>query len=183
MKRDLRQHNDAIPAPLIEAGVTLRLIPWAKPPKRHLRRPTGAGRVWLKLEIHPDARWLLPGPIETPCRRGAGEAGFCGAALLRRGSGVARLEEVGAAVMPLGVIGSKSGWKTAGAGNWLSSRRPCWWWLMRALARAPAAPSPGMCLRCWLTPRLPWRRSGDDGNRFPPGGSSRITGASGSSAG
>ncbi len=30
----------------------------------HLAREA-LGTNWLKLEIHPDARWLLPDPIET----------------------------------------------------------------------------------------------------------------------
>ncbi len=75
------------------------------------------GTNWLKLEIHPDPRWLLPDPIETLA---AAEE------LVRRGFVVLpyvhadpvlcrRLEEVGvAAVMPLGSpIGSNKGLKTA----------------------------------------------------------------------
>ena len=71
---------------------------------------------WLKLEIHPDPRYLLPDPIET---LQAAEA------LVKRGFVVLpyihadpvlckRLEEVGvAAVMPLGSpIGSNKGLKT-----------------------------------------------------------------------
>jgi thiazole synthase len=72
---------------------------------------------WLKLEIHPDPRWLLPDPIET--LQAAEE-------LVKRGFVVLpyihadpvlcrRLEDVGvAAVMPLGSpIGSNKGLKTA----------------------------------------------------------------------
>ncbi len=75
------------------------------------------GTNWLKLEIHPDPRWLLPDPVETLA---AAEA------LVKRGFVVLpyvhadpvlckRLEEVGvAAVMPLGSpIGSNKGLKTA----------------------------------------------------------------------
>jgi len=75
------------------------------------------GTNWLKLEIHPDPRWLLPDPVETLT---AAEE------LVRRGFVVLpyvhadpvlckRLEEVGvAAVMPLGApIGSNKGLKTA----------------------------------------------------------------------
>jgi thiazole synthase len=71
---------------------------------------------WLKLEIHPDPRWLLPDPVETLA---AAEE------LVKRGFVVLpyvhadpvlckRLEEVGvAAVMPLGSpIGSNKGLKT-----------------------------------------------------------------------
>lgn len=74
------------------------------------------GTNWLKLEIHPDPRWLLPDPVETLLA--AGE-------LVKRGFVVLpyihadpvlckRLEEVGvAAVMPLGApIGSNKGLKT-----------------------------------------------------------------------
>ncbi|ELM9704799.1 thiazole synthase [Salmonella enterica] len=71
MKRvDLRQHNDAILAPLIEAGVTL--LPNTSGAKTAEEAIFAAqlarealGTNWLKLEIHPDARWLLPDPIET----------------------------------------------------------------------------------------------------------------------
>jgi thiazole synthase len=72
---------------------------------------------WVKLEIHPDPRWLLPDPVETLA---AAEE------LVKRGFVVLpyihadpvlckRLEEVGvAAVMPLGSpIGSNKGLKTA----------------------------------------------------------------------
>ena len=75
------------------------------------------GTNWLKLEIHPDPRWLLPDPVETLA---AAEE------LVKRGFVVLpyihadpvlckRLEEVGvAAVMPLGSpIGSNKGLKTA----------------------------------------------------------------------
>src|SRR5580698_2489553 len=74
------------------------------------------GTNWLKLEIHPDPKWLLPDPIETLA---AAEE------LVRRGFVVLpyihadpvlckRLEDVGvAAVMPLGSpIGSNKGLKT-----------------------------------------------------------------------
>jgi thiazole synthase len=75
------------------------------------------GTNWLKLEIHPDPRWLLPDPVETLT---AAEE------LVKRGFVVLpyihadpvlckRLEEVGvAAVMPLGSpIGSNKGLRTA----------------------------------------------------------------------
>src|ERR1700722_19624750 len=74
------------------------------------------GTNWLKLEIHPDPRWLLPDPVETLT---AAEE------LVKRGFIVLpyvhadpvlckRLEEAGvAAVMPLGSpIGSNKGLKT-----------------------------------------------------------------------
>ena len=71
MKRvDLRQHNDAILAPLLAAGVSL--LPNTSGAKTAEEAVFAArlarealGTHWLKLEIHPDARWLLPDPIET----------------------------------------------------------------------------------------------------------------------
>src|SRR6201991_711164 len=75
------------------------------------------GTNWLKLEIHPDPRWLMPDPIETLLA--AGE-------LVKKGFIVLpdihadpvlcrRLEDAGvAAVMPLGSpIGSNKGLRTA----------------------------------------------------------------------
>ena len=75
------------------------------------------GTNWLKLEIHPDARWLMPDGVETL---------IAAEELVKRGFVVLpyvhadpvlckRLEEVGvAAVMPLGApIGSNKGLKTA----------------------------------------------------------------------
>lgn len=71
MKRvDLRQHNDDILRPLQEAGV--QLLPNTSGAKTaeeaifaaHLAREA-LGTHWLKLEIHPDPRYLLPDPIET----------------------------------------------------------------------------------------------------------------------
>ncbi|HGB0232675.1 TPA: thiazole synthase [Shigella flexneri] len=111
MKRvDLRQHNDAILEPLIAAGVAL--LPNTSGAKTaeeaifaaHLAREA-LGTNWLKLEIHPDARWLLPDPIETLkaaetlVQQGFVVLPYCGADPVL----CKRLEEVGcAAVMPLG---------------------------------------------------------------------------------
>ena len=74
------------------------------------------GTNWLKLEIHPDPRWLMPDPVETL---------IAAEELVKRGFVVLpyvhadpvlckRLEEVGvAAVMPLGSpIGSNKGLRT-----------------------------------------------------------------------
>ena len=74
------------------------------------------GTNWLKLEVHPDPRWLLPDPVETL---------IAAEDLVKRGFVVLpyihadpvlckRLEDVGvAAVMPLGApIGSNKGLKT-----------------------------------------------------------------------
>lgn len=75
-----------------------------------------AGFRWIKLEIHPDARYLLPDPIETLkaaeilVKRGLVVLPYINAdPVLAR-----RLEEVGvAAVMPLGSpIGSNQGIRT-----------------------------------------------------------------------
>jgi thiazole synthase len=75
------------------------------------------GTNWLKLEVHPDPRWLLPDPVETL---------LAAEELVKRGFVVLpyihadpvlckRLEAVGvAAVMPLGSpIGSNKGLRTA----------------------------------------------------------------------
>ena len=64
---DLRHHSDAILAPLLDAGVTL--LPNTSGAKTAEEAIFAAqlarealGTHWLKLEIHPDARWLLPDP-------------------------------------------------------------------------------------------------------------------------
>ena len=110
MKRvDLRQHNDAILEPLIAAGVTLL-------PNTSGAKTAEEAIFWLKLEIHPDARWLLPDPIETLkaaetlVQQGFVVLPYCGADPVL----CKRLEEVGcAAVMPLGApIGSNLGLET-----------------------------------------------------------------------
>lgn len=122
MKRvDLRQHNDAILTPLIEAGVTL--LPNTSGAKTAEEAIFAAqlarealGTHWLKLEIHPDARWLLPDPIETLkaaealVKQGFVVLPYCSADPVL----CKRLEEVGcAAVMPLGApIGSNQGLET-----------------------------------------------------------------------
>jgi len=122
MKRvDLRQHTDAILAPLLAAGVSL--LPNTSGAKTAEEAVFAArlarealGTHWLKLEIHPDARWLLPDPIETLkaaeilVREGFVVLPYCGADPVL----CKRLEEAGcAAVMPLGApIGSNQGLET-----------------------------------------------------------------------
>lgn len=122
MKRvDLREHNDAILAPLLAAGVTL--LPNTSGAKTAEEAIFAAqlarealGTRWLKLEIHPDARWLLPDPIETLkaaealVKQGFIVLPYCGADPVL----CKRLEEVGCAVvMPLGApIGSNQGLET-----------------------------------------------------------------------
>lgn len=171
MKRvDLRQHNDAILAPLIEAGVTL--LPNTSGAKTAEEAIFAAqlarealGTNWLKLEIHPDARWLLPDPIETLkaaealVKQGFVVLPYCGADPVL----CKRLEEVGcAAVMPLGapILSVRiKGWKPKRCWRLLSSSPPYRWWLMRALA-CPAMRRrrwKWALMRCWSTPRLPWR--------------------------
>ena len=147
MKRvDLRQHNDAILAPLLEAGVTL--LPNTSGAKTAEEAIFAAqlarealGTRWLKLEIHPDARWLLPDPIETLkaaeklVQQGFTVLPYCGADPVL----CKRLEEVGcAAVMPLGAPKPARCWRSS------SSRRPCRWWWMRGSA-------------CPATPRRRWK--------------------------
>jgi thiazole synthase len=74
------------------------------------------GSSWIKLEIHPDQRYLLPDPIETLraaerlVKKGFNVLPYCGADPVL----CKRLEEVGCtAVMPLGApIGSNKGLQT-----------------------------------------------------------------------
>ncbi|MEY5046832.1 MAG: hypothetical protein RLZZ175_191 [Bacteroidota bacterium] len=71
---------------------------------------------WLKLEIHPDPRYLLPDPIETlKAAEALAKMGFVILPYIHADPVMCkRLEEVGcAAVMPLGApIGSNKGLKT-----------------------------------------------------------------------
>ena len=122
MKRvDLRQHSDMLLQPLLAAGVTL--LPNTSGAKNAEEAIFAAqlarealGTHWLKLEIHPDARWLLPDPIETLraaerlVQMGFVVLPYCGADPVL----CKRLEEAGcAAVMPLGApIGSNQGLET-----------------------------------------------------------------------
>ncbi|STV17382.1 thiazole biosynthesis protein ThiG [Klebsiella pneumoniae subsp. pneumoniae] len=93
MKRvDLRQRNDAILAPLLAAGVSL--LPNTSGAKTAEEAVFAArlarealGTHWLKLEIHPDARWLLPTRLNPESGGAAGPRRVRGAALLRRRSG------------------------------------------------------------------------------------------------
>ena len=71
MKRvDLRGGNDAILAPLQQLGA--RLLPNTSGAKTAAEAVFAArlarealGTHWVKLEIHPDVKYLLPDPIET----------------------------------------------------------------------------------------------------------------------
>ncbi|WP_067710321.1 MULTISPECIES: thiazole synthase [unclassified Erwinia] len=122
MKRvDLRGGDDGILKPLQALGV--QLLPNTSGAKTAEEAIFAArlarealGTHWLKLEIHPDVRYLLPDPIETLkaaealVKEGFTVLPYCHAdpVLCRR------LEEVGcAAIMPLGApIGSNQGLKT-----------------------------------------------------------------------
>ncbi|MGL6415530.1 thiazole synthase [Aeromonas veronii] len=112
-----KAHDDIL-SPLLQLGV--KLLPNTSGAKTaaeavfaaHLAREA-LGTNWLKLEIHPDPRYLLPDPIETLkaaeqlVKEGFVVLPYCGADPVL----CKRLEEVGcAAVMPLGApIGSNQG--------------------------------------------------------------------------
>ncbi|SEA39378.1 thiazole synthase [Alkalimonas amylolytica] len=122
MKRlDLQHQSDDILAPLQQLGV--RLLPNTSGAKTASEALFAAelarealGTNWLKLEIHPDPRYLLPDPIETLqaarelVKRGFVVLPYCPADPVL----CKRLEEAGcAAVMPLGApIGSNQGLQT-----------------------------------------------------------------------
>ena len=113
--------DEQILAPLQELGVNL--LPNTSGARTaeeaiyaaHLAREA-LGTHWVKLEIHPDPRYLMPDPIETVkaaeqlVKDGFVVLPYCGADPLL----CKRLEEVGcAAVMPLGApIGSNLGLTT-----------------------------------------------------------------------
>ncbi|ROV57564.1 thiazole synthase [Vibrio ponticus] len=115
---DINDKQDDILQPLVTAGVNL--LPNTSGAKNaqdavfaaHLAREA-LGTNWLKLEIHPDPKYLMPDPIETLkaaeqlVRDGFVVLPYCHADPVL----CKRLEEVGcAAVMPLGApIGSNKG--------------------------------------------------------------------------
>jgi thiazole synthase len=115
---DIHSTQDDILQPIIEAGVNL--LPNTSGAKNakdaifasHLAREA-LGTNWLKLEIHPDPKYLMPDPIETLkaaeqlVKDGFVVLPYCHADPVL----CKRLEEVGcAAVMPLGApIGSNKG--------------------------------------------------------------------------
>ncbi|AWK14775.1 thiazole synthase [Candidatus Fukatsuia symbiotica] len=122
MKRiDLGADHDAILTPLQQLGI--QLLPNTSGAKTATEAIFAAGLArealgthWIKLEIHPDIRHLLPDPIETLkaaealVKKGFVVLPYCNADPLL----CKRLEEVGcAAVMPLGAfIGSNLGLRT-----------------------------------------------------------------------
>ncbi len=118
---DLSARQGDLLAPLQAMGV--RLLPNTSGAKTadeaiHAARLAreALGTDWLKLEIHPDPRYLMPDPIETLkaaetlCAEGFVVLPYCHADPVL----CKRLEEAGcAAVMPLGSpIGSNQGLKT-----------------------------------------------------------------------
>ncbi|WP_062270265.1 thiazole synthase [Endozoicomonas arenosclerae] len=118
---DLNDDQDDILSPLIEAGVNL--LPNTSG-ARDAREAVYAAQLarealqtnWLKLEIHPDPKYLLPDPIETlkACEELV-ELGFVVLPYVHADPVLCKkLEEAGAAaVMPLGApIGSNLGLKT-----------------------------------------------------------------------
>ncbi|MGM3161751.1 thiazole synthase [Dickeya undicola] len=122
MKRvDLKGGSDAILAPLRELGV--HLLPNTSGAKTAEEAVFAArlarealGTHWVKLEIHPDMKYLLPDAVETLkaaeqlVKDGFVVLPYCGADPVL----CKRLEDVGcAAVMPLGApIGSNQGLQT-----------------------------------------------------------------------
>lgn len=118
---DLQRKND----PILEAlrGFAGQILPntsGARDAKEaifaaHMAREA-LGTHWLKLEIHPDPRWLLPDPIETlKAAEQLVKDGFVVLPYVQADPVLCkRLEEVGtAAVMPLGApIGSNQGLQT-----------------------------------------------------------------------
>lgn len=123
MKRvDVKQHHDDILTPLQQNNI--KLLPNTSGAKTAQEAVFAAQLArealqtnWIKLEIHPDVRYLLPDPVETLkaaeilVQQGFVVLPYCGADPVL----CKRLEEVGcAAVMPLGApIGSNQGLKTA----------------------------------------------------------------------
>nr|WP_113869460.1 thiazole synthase [Brenneria salicis]NMN93377.1 thiazole-phosphate synthase [Brenneria salicis ATCC 15712 = DSM 30166]RBP57712.1 thiazole-phosphate synthase [Brenneria salicis ATCC 15712 = DSM 30166]RLM28721.1 thiazole synthase [Brenneria salicis ATCC 15712 = DSM 30166] len=122
MKRvDLKSGNDGILAPLRQLGI--KLLPNTSGAKT-ADEAIFAARLarealdthWVKLEVHPDMKYLLPDPIETLkaaeqlVKEGFVVLPYCGADPVL----CKRLEEAGcAAVMPLGApIGSNQGLQT-----------------------------------------------------------------------
>ncbi|MCK6265576.1 thiazole synthase [Vibrio sp. ZSDE26] len=115
---DINAEQDDILDPIVKAGVNL--LPNTSGAKNakdaifaaHLAREA-IGTNWLKLEIHPDPKYLMPDPIETLLaaeqlvKDGFVVLPYCHADPVL----CKRLEEVGcAAVMPLGApIGSNKG--------------------------------------------------------------------------
>ena len=119
---DIAGKTDDILKPLIASGINL--LPNTSGPKnaqdavfaaRLMREALGTN--WVKLEIHPDPKYLLPDPIETlKAAEALANKGFIVLPYVHADPVLCKhLEAVGsAAVMPLGApIGSNKGIKTA----------------------------------------------------------------------
>ena len=118
---DAERHSDEIVKPLKEMGV--EFMPNTSGAKNAKEAVFAArlarealGTDWIKVEIHPDVRYLLPDPVETleACETLVKE-GFKVFPYIQADPVLARrLEEIGcAAVMPLGApIGSARGLET-----------------------------------------------------------------------
>ena len=127
-------------------------------PKRYLLLPNTSGAMnaaeavrlarlavtaglpnWVKLEIHPDPRYLLPDPIETLlAAEQLVKEGFVVLPYINADPVLAkRLQEVGTAtVMPLARrSGATADWRRAGSSRSLSSKRRSPWWLTPGWAR------------------------------------------------
>ncbi|WP_394201876.1 thiazole synthase [Shewanella waksmanii] len=118
---DLKQGSDDILQPLIDANI--KLLPntsGARDAKEAILVAQLAremmGTHWVKLEIHPDPKYLMPDPVETLiAAKALCEQGFTVLPYVHADPVLCRrLEEVGcAAVMPLASpIGSNSGMQT-----------------------------------------------------------------------
>lgn len=116
---------------------------------------------WVKLEIHPDPRYLLPDPIETlKAAEVLVKEGFTVLPYINADPVLAkRLQEVGCAtVMPLGSpIGSNRGLKPATSSASSSSKPPCPLSWTRASARPATRRKRWSSVRtpCWSTPPSP----------------------------
>lgn len=118
---DAQRHSDEIVKPLKDMGVTLMPnTSGAKNAKEAIFAARLArealGTDWIKVEIHPDVRYLLPDPVETleACETLVKD-GFKVFPYIQADPVLARrLEEAGcSAVMPLGApIGSARGLET-----------------------------------------------------------------------
>lgn len=115
---DTKSHTDEIVKPLLDLGITLMPnTSGAKNAKEAIFAAQLArealGTDWVKVEIHPDVRYLLPDPIETmkACEELVKD-GFKVFPYIQADPVLARrLEDIGvSAVMPLGApIGSARG--------------------------------------------------------------------------
>lgn len=119
---DMRTHKDEIIKPLLDLDITLMPnTSGAKNAKEAIFAANLAkealGTDWVKVEIHPDVKYLLPDPIETfkACEELI-KQGFKVFPYIQADPVLARkLEDLGvSAVMPLGApIGSARGIETA----------------------------------------------------------------------